>query len=157
MHRVRQTDCQFVETGPSPVQVAIWSLVLGYSSIEQRRDYQRRWLLKRRTEYLEYLGGKCVNCGTFIDLEFHHKVPEDKEFDIAILLSRQRAIALKELDKCELRCFDCHKEQHATVHGTTTMWNNGCRCDLCTEAKRLNRFMRYKSEKRHEKYVRLGT
>lgn len=117
---------------------------------EAKREYQRRWLQKRRDEYIELLGGVCVGCGTDDDLEFHHKVPEDKEFDIQSLLSRKREFVLEELEKCELRCSECHKKTHGKYQ--TEEERREANRHVWAESKRRH----YTAEARHEKYVSTG-
>lgn len=74
---------------------------------------------KRRRKLKElavaYKGGKCEICGynRYIGaLEFHHKNPEEKDFQISCgnTLSFERIKS--ELDKCLLVCSNCHKELH---------------------------------------------
>jgi hypothetical protein len=128
-----------------------------YSNHNDKMEAQRCWRRKRREWALEYLGGVCVECGATENLEFHHKAPAEKEFNISPLLSRQKEILIEELNKCELRCSDHHKKEHATEHGKRWMWVKGCRCDLCVEAARQHRAKYYTTDKRRDKYVRRGT
>jgi len=62
-----------------------------------------------------HYGGKCIKCGydkSLVALQFHHTDPSQKEFS----LGNKRGITweqqLKELDKCELVCANCHAEIH---------------------------------------------
>ena len=64
--------------------------------------------LKRKAIMIEMLGGKCVDCGTTENLQFDHIDPSKKSFNIACVLSERM---LAELEKCELRCGDCHLEK----------------------------------------------
>lgn len=65
-----------------------------------------------------YKGKKCEICG--YDkcegaLEFHHLNPLEKDFQIGdIDLSNNLNIddLKKEVDKCQLLCANCHREQH---------------------------------------------
>ena len=43
---------------------------------------------------------------------FHHKNQEEKEYEIGYLISRRWSILEKELEKCQLLCFNCHREIH---------------------------------------------
>lgn len=65
---------------------------------------------------VEYKGGKCERCGydkCIAALDFHHRNPNEKDFAIS-----DKNIKLnwedikKELDKCELLCSNCHREEH---------------------------------------------
>ena len=71
---------------------------------------------RRRTKEkaVEYLGGTCKKCGyskCFGAFDFHHRDPKEKEFGIG-----EREIGwkklVKELDKCDLLCRNCHSEVH---------------------------------------------
>lgn len=75
---------------------------------------------KIKLECIEYKGGACKNCGynkCQAALDFHHRNPKEKDFSIC---KRYSACKLndkikKELDKCDLLCANCHREEH---------WNN---------------------------------
>lgn len=78
------------------------------------RDRQRA--IKHRL--VEYKGGKCEKCG--YDkcegaLDFHHRNPEEKDFSLAqIHLSDKITMEMlfREVDKCDLLCANCHREEH---------------------------------------------
>lgn len=62
---------------------------------------------------IEALGGKCSTCGynkCQAALDFHHKDPNKKNFQISKY--KKREILLEELMKCELLCKNCHAEKH---------------------------------------------
>lgn len=68
----------------------------------------------RRIEAIEYLGGKCVDCGLTEMLEFDHINPEEKSFNISGKInSAPWHVILSELDKCVLRCIACHAHMTA--------------------------------------------
>jgi hypothetical protein len=78
------------------------------------RVSQRRRNIKKQA--VAYLGGKCKNCGynKFMSaLQFHHKNPNEKDFNIAEK-GRIKSFDLikSELDKCDLLCSNCHAEEH---------------------------------------------
>lgn len=70
---------------------------------------------------VEYLGGKCVECGFNKDvaaLAFHH-IRGEKKFNInGSNLNRSWAKIQAELDKCELVCINCHRKKH--------IWKGAC-------------------------------
>lgn len=107
---------------------------------DERRAYQARWMRDRRKRAHAYLGGKCAVCGATERLEFHHRDPEKKSFNISRILSRQWETVTDELDKCELRCASHHGEAHEPAHGTASRYSTRgpgkCRCDLCLAAWR---------------------
>jgi hypothetical protein len=64
---------------------------------------------------LEQFGGKCITCGYYrcpAALDFHHIVPEEKEFPLARahVLRKSWDEILKEAKKCSLLCANCHRE-----------------------------------------------
>ena len=84
---------------------------------------RRRYALKLKA--IEYLGGKCIKCGYNkcpAAMHFHHKDSEGKEFGISGNHARSWLIIKEELDKCEIRCANCHAEEHYTM--TNLLLNN---------------------------------
>lgn len=65
---------------------------------------------------VEYKGGSCEICGynrCLAALEFHHRDPAKKKFGLGSQnIKRLTAEILKELDKCDLLCANCHAEEH---------------------------------------------
>ncbi len=76
---------------------------------EQRRGYRD----ERKSYCIEYLGGKCVKCGTTHNLQFDHIKREGKKYNIAGRLTNDFTILKEELDKCQLLCAPCHLEKTA--------------------------------------------
>lgn len=64
---------------------------------------------------IDYLGGKCKFCSMDhpAALQFYHRDPSTKEYDIAgaHLLKRWEKLVV-ELDKCDLLCANCHCIEH---------------------------------------------
>tara|TARA_Y100001937_G_C7018424_1_gene284246 strand:+ start:44 stop:769 length:726 start_codon:yes stop_codon:yes gene_type:complete len=75
---------------------------------DHRNKIAKESRLKRKAIMIEMLGGKCVDCGATENLQFDHTDPSKKSFNIACVLSERM---LTELEKCELRCGDCHLEK----------------------------------------------
>ena len=75
---------------------------------DEIRKTSREGYHKRRKLLIEMMGGKCVDCGTTKNLQFDHIDPSKKSHSISCVLSER---TLKELEKCELRCGDCHLEK----------------------------------------------
>jgi len=83
-----------------------------------RRQYRA---LYRKLKCLAYLGNHCSSCGRNDApvLTFHHVDPKTKKFNIAEWISGQPSTAnmtwedvKKELDKCVIACFNCHRLIH---------------------------------------------
>ncbi len=81
-----------------------------------KRLTRNRQALKRKA--VEYLGGKCLDCGIQTDFisvyDFHHENADDKDEGIAELMSRFKVWEKiqVELDKCVLLCANCHRIRH---------------------------------------------
>jgi len=76
----------------------------------------RRYRIKKKS--VDYLGGKCVECGyndSLAALEFHHKNSNEKEFNISINSNKSWKTIKKELDKCILLCSNCHRIEHSKI------------------------------------------
>ena len=96
-----------------------------------------------RQEWIEKLGGKCVDCGTTEDLQFDHVDASTKEISISTVLTYAAPKVEAEMAKCELRCSSCHREKTAACgddnsvpHGGGKAGKRRCKCDPCREKKR---------------------
>lgn len=71
---------------------------------------------KFKEQCAEYKGGKCEKCGynkCIAALEFHHRDPREKEFQVSYKNHKRFDEVIKaELDKCDCLCSNCHKETH---------------------------------------------
>lgn len=62
-----------------------------------------------------YGGMKCQRCGYCkcrAALELHHRVPENKEYQVSNMRNYSEARMVSELEKCDLLCANCHREVH---------------------------------------------
>jgi hypothetical protein len=72
----------------------------------------------RKWEVFNYKGCSCEICGAIENAEFydfHHRVPEDKSFDVTSNLMRKWSTLLPELDKCLMLCPNCHRKEHIRI------------------------------------------
>lgn len=79
------------------------------------RLYARYRTVSLKKRAVEYLGGKCMRCGynkCLAALSFHHRNPEEKEIAFDKIKGGSWNIIIKELDKCDLLCCNCHMEHH---------------------------------------------
>lgn len=106
---------------------------------EQHRVYQLNRYHQRRAFAIEFLGGKCVICGSVNDLEIDHIDPSKKDFSISRYWDINEILFIIELYKCQLLCKEHHKQKHSKrIHGTYTMYKNGkCRCVECKKANAI--------------------
>ncbi|MBX3579969.1 MAG: hypothetical protein KF723_22425 [Rhizobiaceae bacterium] len=108
---------------------------MAYKSIKNRRAYARKHYRENATLYkqrarehtnrmrkvlrefvADYLSShSCVDCGEAdpIVLEFDHRDPLHKVFDIASVRNRGYSLASlkREIAKCDVRCANCHRRR----------------------------------------------
>ena len=102
------------------------------SGIERRckkcRNEKTRKLRQEFKQWcVDYKGGQCIRCGYKkyrSALVFHHRDPSLKEFDFGHqnkghLMTKEKAI--KELDKCDLLCHNCHNEVHEELRSRSSV------------------------------------
>lgn len=74
---------------------------------------------KIRQKAIEFLGGKCMKCGynKYQEvLEFHHRNPSKKDFNILSKgYCRSWERVKNEIIKCDLLCANCHRETHVEI------------------------------------------
>lgn len=77
---------------------------------DQKREYQREWLRKRRQDWLDE-NGPCIDCGSKDSLEVDHADAKTKLMRPSLLwsLSPKNPRRIAELAKCVVRCNTCHK------------------------------------------------
>lgn len=108
---------------------------------DKKREYDRLRASNNRAEWIASQGGKCVKCGSTEKLEIDHIDPTTKEYKIATIWSRRKEIREYELAKCQILCYDCHKEKTIGYSikdmkcGTVSMYQSRkCRCADCRAA-----------------------
>lgn len=80
---------------------------------------QQKNRLHKRKNLKDLAGGKCSKCSynkCYAALQFHHKKPSEKKFDITDAVWNRIKVTEKELQeeikKCVLLCANCHAELH---------------------------------------------
>ena len=114
--------------------MCLCSVSMPYSSTQQQREYQRRWIARQRAEF--FAGKSCVQCGSRENLRLDHIDPSQKiTHRIWSWTPKKRAV---ELAKCQLLCYPCHKSKTAqqlskpNFHGTYYWYiKRACRCAAC--------------------------
>lgn len=117
-----------------------------YKDKERQREFQRNWIVSKRTEY--FAGKVCASCGSTKELELDHIDPTKKKYNPALLwgMSVNNPSRIEELAKCQVLCVECHKNKtikempitHGWTpyqHGTSKTYDRGCRCVLCKGRK----------------------
>lgn len=113
-----------------------------YKDPEKQREHHRKRVAKNRAQAIAERGGHCLNCGSTLNLEFHHRDRKQKENHRIWSWTVERRKA--ELAKCDLLCRTCHQKETARekaeerakhLHGTLASYkSNGCRCENCRTA-----------------------
>mgnify|MGYP007082003220 FL=1 len=88
--------------------------------LNHKKDYYERNVKRYETlklwlkEYKSHL--KCEVCGEThpATLDFHHKNPNEKDFNIARLTANRPSVERlqKEIEKCCVWCSNCHRKHH---------------------------------------------
>lgn len=111
---------------------------------EYLRNYQREWMKKRRATFFN--NKKCTKCKSIEKLELDHIDPKKKISHKIWSWSKKRFLV--EIVKCQILCEKCHKEKTKLwnilrrKHGRT-MYNHGCRCEICFKAQQKHNAQRY--------------
>jgi hypothetical protein len=116
-----------------PVKLFTWQMSAGrmwpknrckkcVSGTPYNRMKGREYYKARRLKMLEYLSSHpCVDCGEKdpIILEFDHRDPKTKIMAVGTMfaLNRPWNKIMQEVDKCDVRCANCHKRKTALTRG----------------------------------------
>jgi 5-methylcytosine-specific restriction endonuclease McrA len=122
-----------------------------YKDPEKQKKYQRDWIARRKLAWLEE-NGPCAKCGSEKDLQVDHIDPSTKTTHRIWSFSKEKRET--ELAKCQVLCFECHKNKTCNdnyghdvkQHGTGGPYKDGCRCNLCVKGQ--NRRSRERFERR---------
>ena len=116
---------------------------MSYKDKKKQNAFQNTWLQKRRLEWIDSQGGKCVKCGSVERLEVDHIERAGKTTHRIWSFSEKRR--KEELKKCQVLCYYCHKQKTISefkkplVHGTNNGYNkHKCKCFECMEWMRQN-------------------
>lgn len=110
---------------------------------EYMRKYMAKRYRQRMDDAIEYLGGKCVDCGSQEDLEFDHGDRSSKVMNVSQSVTYSKKKFWAEVEKCQLRCRECHNKKTLNelgfqdgkvVHGTLAA-GRYCKCEECRKAK----------------------
>ena len=80
------------------------------------KEWHSNYKKFRRQKIKDYLGGKCVGCGTTKNLQFDHLDRNTKEFHISRNVNMAWDRLTAEADKCQLLCSKCHKIKTQVHH-----------------------------------------
>lgn len=94
------------------------------SCLACRAEKQNALRADQKQRAIEYLGGKCENCGYDrcpAALDFHHRDQSQKTANVGQLMLGSWESLVAELDKCDLLCSNCHREHHARPKGLDSL------------------------------------
>lgn len=82
--------------------------------MKTKREFTYILEWSKKIKAINLLGGKCQECGESKPwlLVFHHKDPEEKDFDIRTVKNYRWSVIEKEVLKCKLVCNNCHNKIH---------------------------------------------
>lgn len=97
--------------------------------IKSWRAKKQRALRERNLRCKEFIkeiltNSKCMDCGynNWIALEFDHRDPSKKEYEISNCIGRGSISKLKkEMEKCDIVCCNCHRIRTSKMFGH---WRN---------------------------------
>lgn len=82
----------------------------------RRLKEKNRRKKERKSQLVEFYGGKCISCGydkSLRALNFHHRNPEEKSFRLSDSnLTKPWQVLIEESKKCDLLCANCHQSLH---------------------------------------------
>lgn len=89
--------------------------------MKQAQKWKKNQLLERMEWLIQYLEDHpCVDCGEtdVLVLQFDHRGDEPKSFDVVQgVRSRRWPAVLAEIEKCDVRCANCHRRVTAERAG----------------------------------------
>jgi len=107
-----------------------------YKDNEKKKEAQRRHYAKNKAYYIQKAADKKVMMKAWLDeikaslkclhcpeddsvcLDFHHRDPKKKEIQLSAVVKEGwgKDRILKEIDKCDVLCSNCHKKLHAKLN-----------------------------------------
>jgi len=98
-------------------------------NLKRKTSAVKDWRRRTKEKLMEYKGGKCEKCGYDKKIpgayDFHHLDPSQKKFGIAANgKCRKWEDLVKEVDKCQLLCRNCHAEVEYNKHEESRMESN---------------------------------
>jgi hypothetical protein len=115
---------------------------MGWTKEANTRRKDRYW--QRKNLGIEFLGGKCVCCGSTEKLQFDHIKRSTRKYRFPHFYKLEEKLFYEELKKCQLLCRSCHDKKSVFergrkygkgIHGNINNYkHHGCRCELCRKA-----------------------
>src|SRR5688572_26741751 len=98
--------------------VAIRPLITSTDKVMAKRArdgfYQRS-----KAWYRDFMKDRtCAMCGNSESLEWHHRDPSAKSYEVGRMVKPLGPRVLKEVEKCDLLCHSCHRSAHKAMRST---------------------------------------
>lgn len=84
------------------------------------KEHRRKYIQERHLEFQKWLAqiqalSGCLRCGERDPrcLQFHHRDSQTKKYNVTAMSGRSQDVVLKEMDKCDVLCANCHYKLHA--------------------------------------------
>lgn len=98
---------------------------------EKRLRSAREFAARNLSEFRLFLNNiknvPCMDCGNNFPpcaMDFDHREPENKLFNISEAQSMNRDVLIQEIDKCDIICANCHRiREHNRNHTKVSCWN----------------------------------
>lgn len=82
---------------------------------KKRRDLITLWFREYKSTLSCDCGEKDSDC-----LDFHHEGQKDKDISTMVRTGYSKNRILKEIEKCVVKCANCHRKLHASERKLTT-------------------------------------
>lgn len=120
-----------------------------YKNKDKQREYQRKWIAKRRADY--FRDKVCARCGSEDDLQLDHIDPTTKVSHSIWSWSDKKRLA--ELAKCQVLCYICHKDKTNGTEGDLHNLNiRVSASNICTRGHDMN-LVGYKKNRKPNGFV----
>ena len=89
--------------------------------------YHKKLRARKDSYIINKTGGICELCKDYWPSDvfcFHHIVPEEKEFNLAIRKWSDLNKALEEAEQCAILCMNCHALEHRALNRGETLLND---------------------------------
>jgi hypothetical protein len=83
---------------------------------QRRLQLQRARIRNRQLKYEYLVSHPCIDCGESdpVCLDFDHREPSLKKMAVSTIVGKKSANKLlEEIQKCDVRCANCHRKRHA--------------------------------------------
>lgn len=116
----KETAVMYRAKPGNKVRQAVTAKEWNEDNSEQAAANRARNHTANRQRMVDYRAARsCLDCGSKVKLEFHHRVPRTKaDFLIGRMCHSDWGKVSKEIAKCDLLCRNCHRARHREMRKT---------------------------------------